>query len=125
MSLFRHSALFACLTTKLHIHSPISHRHARPAAQLRQPKDPGRREFPPMCENVRCDSHMFETGGRYQKFETDKVLSFVPPDGHFKLMSYRTKERYTYLHSPRPTHQRQHAEPIRTPNSREAGDARD
>ncbi|RUS17273.1 Mu homology domain-containing protein [Endogone sp. FLAS-F59071] len=24
-----------------------------------------------------------------QKFETDKVLSFVPPDGHFKLMSYR------------------------------------
>lgn len=26
---------------------------------------------------------------RYRKWETDKVLSFVPPDGQFKLMSYR------------------------------------
>jgi Adaptor complexes medium subunit family len=26
---------------------------------------------------------------RYQKWESDKILSFVPPDGHFSLMSYR------------------------------------
>lgn len=26
---------------------------------------------------------------RYNRFETNKVLSFVPPDGNYKLMSYR------------------------------------
>ncbi|KAI9480759.1 MAG: Mu homology domain-containing protein [Benjaminiella poitrasii] len=26
---------------------------------------------------------------RYRKWDSEKVLSFVPPDGHFKLMSYR------------------------------------
>lgn len=26
---------------------------------------------------------------RYRKWDSEKVLSFVPPDGQFKLMSYR------------------------------------
>ncbi|KAI9311783.1 Mu homology domain-containing protein [Dichotomocladium elegans] len=30
-----------------------------------------------------------EPHSRYRKWESDKVLSFVPPDGIFKLMSYR------------------------------------
>jgi len=35
------------------------------------------------------DDASFHPCVRYQKYETDKVLSFVPPDGNFKLMSYR------------------------------------
>ena len=26
---------------------------------------------------------------RYAKFEQDKIISFVPPDGNFELMKYR------------------------------------
>ncbi|CAG8566061.1 9820_t:CDS:10 [Ambispora gerdemannii] len=35
------------------------------------------------------DDCSFHPCVRYNKFENERVLSFVPPDGHFKLMSYR------------------------------------
>ncbi|RIA88129.1 adaptor-related protein complex 3 mu 1 subunit-like protein [Glomus cerebriforme] len=35
------------------------------------------------------DDCSFHPCVRYNKFETERVLSFVPPDGPFKLMSYR------------------------------------
>ncbi|KAG0091215.1 AP-3 complex subunit mu-2 [Podila epicladia] len=35
------------------------------------------------------DDCSFHPSVRFNKWETDKVLSFVPPDGHFRLMSYR------------------------------------
>ncbi|KAJ2964242.1 hypothetical protein NQZ79_g772 [Umbelopsis isabellina] len=35
------------------------------------------------------DDVSFHPCVRYQKWESDKILSFVPPDGHFSLMSYR------------------------------------
>ncbi|KAI8076765.1 Mu homology domain-containing protein [Halteromyces radiatus] len=35
------------------------------------------------------DDESFHPCVRYRKWESEKVLSFVPPDGHFKLMSYR------------------------------------
>ncbi|CAG8606208.1 16239_t:CDS:10, partial [Acaulospora morrowiae] len=35
------------------------------------------------------DDCSFHPCVRYNKFEHERVLSFVPPDGHFKLMSYR------------------------------------
>ncbi|OZJ05332.1 hypothetical protein BZG36_01595 [Bifiguratus adelaidae] len=35
------------------------------------------------------DDVSFHPCVRYQKYVSDKVLSFVPPDGHFKLMTYR------------------------------------
>ncbi|KAI7851575.1 Adaptor-related protein complex 3 mu 1 subunit [Circinella umbellata] len=37
------------------------------------------------------DDVSFHPCVRYRKWESDKVLSFVPPDGHFKLMSYRAE----------------------------------
>lgn len=38
------------------------------------------------CIKVYSDPTSFIS---YRKWESDKVLSFVPPDGQFKLMSYR------------------------------------
>ncbi|KAF9899288.1 AP-3 complex subunit mu-2 [Lobosporangium transversale] len=35
------------------------------------------------------DDCSFHPSVRFNKWESDKVLSFVPPDGHFQLMSYR------------------------------------
>lgn len=35
------------------------------------------------------DDCSFHQSVRFNKWESDKVLSFVPPDGHFRLMSYR------------------------------------
>jgi len=35
------------------------------------------------------DDCSFHPSVRFNKWEADKVLSFVPPDGHFRLMSYR------------------------------------
>ncbi|KAG0368445.1 AP-3 complex subunit mu-2 [Gamsiella multidivaricata] len=35
------------------------------------------------------DDCSFHPSVRFNKWESDKVLSFVPPDGHFRLMSYR------------------------------------
>ncbi|RIB24740.1 AP-3 complex subunit MU-1 [Gigaspora rosea] len=35
------------------------------------------------------DDYSFHPCVRYNKFENERVLSFVPPDGHFKLMTYR------------------------------------
>ncbi|KAG0750595.1 hypothetical protein G6F57_000571 [Rhizopus arrhizus] len=35
------------------------------------------------------DDVSFHPCVRYRKWDSEKVLSFVPPDGHFKLMSYR------------------------------------
>ncbi|CEI94906.1 hypothetical protein G6F70_004747 [Rhizopus microsporus] len=35
------------------------------------------------------DDVSFHPCVRYRKWESERVLSFVPPDGHFKLMSYR------------------------------------
>ncbi|RHZ79486.1 hypothetical protein Glove_144g128 [Diversispora epigaea] len=35
------------------------------------------------------DDCSFHPCVRYNKFERERILSFVPPDGHFKLMSYR------------------------------------
>ncbi|KAF9965516.1 AP-3 complex subunit mu-2 [Mortierella alpina] len=35
------------------------------------------------------DDCSFHSSVRFNKWESEKVLSFVPPDGHFRLMSYR------------------------------------
>jgi AP-3 complex subunit mu len=35
------------------------------------------------------DDCSFHPCVRYNKFENERVLSFIPPDGPFKLMSYR------------------------------------
>lgn len=35
------------------------------------------------------DDCSFHPCVRYSRFETDKVISFIPPDGHFELMKYR------------------------------------
>ncbi|KAF9409345.1 AP-3 complex subunit mu-2, partial [Entomortierella beljakovae] len=35
------------------------------------------------------DDCSFHPSVRFNKWESDKVLSFIPPDGHFHLMSYR------------------------------------
>jgi len=37
------------------------------------------------------DDISFHPCVRYNKYEQNKVISFVPPDGNFKLMSYRIK----------------------------------
>jgi len=37
------------------------------------------------------DDVSFHPCVRYNRFEQQKVVSFVPPDGHFKLMNYRVK----------------------------------
>ena len=35
------------------------------------------------------DKVMFESMGRTSRFENDRTISFIPPDGEFELMSYR------------------------------------
>lgn len=43
------------------------------------------------------DDCSFHPSVRFNKWETDKVLSFVPPDGHFRLMSYRYDPKVTWI----------------------------
>lgn len=38
------------------------------------------------------DDCSFHPCVRYARYQKDKVLSFVPPDGHFKLMTYRVSQ---------------------------------
>jgi AP-1 complex subunit mu len=40
------------------------------------------------------DKVMFETTGRSElsRFENDRTISFIPPDGEFELMSYRLSQ---------------------------------
>ena len=40
-------------------------------------------------KNNEKDDVSFHPCVRYNRFEQNKVLSFVPPDGQFKLMTYR------------------------------------
>ncbi|CAJ0747993.1 12265_t:CDS:10 [Entrophospora sp. SA101] len=40
------------------------------------------------------DDCSFHPCVRYKKFESERILSFVPPDEHFKLMSYRVNLPY-------------------------------
>ncbi|KAJ1966776.1 hypothetical protein IWQ62_002261 [Dispira parvispora] len=42
------------------------------------------------------DDYSFHPCVRIRKFEQDKVLSFIPPDGQFKLATYRTKAPQSY-----------------------------
>ena len=39
------------------------------------------------CIMISCLAFCFDF--RYNRYERDKVVSFVPPDGHFELMRYR------------------------------------
>jgi AP-3 complex subunit mu len=41
------------------------------------------------------DDVSFHPCVRYKRFEEDKILSFVPPDGDFQLLSYRVKNVQT------------------------------
>ncbi|KAJ1652097.1 hypothetical protein IWQ61_007493, partial [Dispira simplex] len=42
------------------------------------------------------DDYSFHPCVRIRKFEQNKVLSFIPPDGQFKLATYRTKAPQSY-----------------------------
>jgi len=44
---------------------------------------------------IALDDLTFHQCVRLQRFEEDRVISFVPPDGEFILMRYRTTERIT------------------------------
>lgn len=46
------------------------------------------------------DDVRFHPCVRYRPWESHQILSFVPPDGQFKLMSYRfvMPRRYVFLH---------------------------
>ena len=46
------------------------------------------------------DDCSFHPCVRYNRFERDRVLSFVPPDGVFELMKYRVSKRSNVLASP-------------------------
>lgn len=46
------------------------------------------------------DDCSFHPCVRYGRFEADKVLSFVPPDGNFELMKYRVKNTQNIITPP-------------------------
>jgi len=46
------------------------------------------------------DDCSFHPCVRYTRFELDRVVSFVPPDGNFELMKYRTKNNSSILNPP-------------------------
>lgn len=50
-----------------------------------------------MAYILRCcwqviDDCSFHPCVRYGRFEKERVVSFVPPDGHFELMRYRVRD---------------------------------
>lgn len=46
------------------------------------------------------DDVSFHPSVRFKRWESEKVLSFIPPDGHFKLMSYRVGSQTSPLQIP-------------------------
>lgn len=52
-------------------------------------KDPSRKRSADSVELVDCKFHQCV---ELSKFATDRIISFIPPDGEFELMRYRTTE---------------------------------
>lgn len=46
---------------------------------------------------IEFDDMKFHTCVRLAKFENDRVITFIPPDGDFELMSYRLDVRVKAL----------------------------
>ena len=44
-----------------------------------------------MCTQSRFARRSFHPCVRYNRYDLDRVISFVPPDGNFELMRYRVK----------------------------------
>ena len=68
--------------------------HARPYHELCQPKALWWCLLPPLCSVstiallLYIPLKVLKDRFRYKKWESDRILSFVPPDGNFRLVSY-------------------------------------
>lgn len=54
-------------------------------------------------KSVELEDIKFHQCVRLSKFENDRTISFIPPDGEFELMSYRLNMQvlgYYILHTP-------------------------
>lgn len=54
------------------------------ADELRPPPPPGGKS-----KSVELEDVKFHQCVRLSRFENDRTISFIPPDGEFELMSYR------------------------------------
>jgi hypothetical protein len=62
----------------------VKWRHKRSRGQLREPRTGRGRS-----KSVDMEYAKFHQCVRLSRFESDRTISFIPPDGEFELMSYR------------------------------------
>ena len=50
-------------------------------------------------KSVELEDVKFHQCVRLSRFENDRTISFIPPDGEFELMSYRSVSSWTMIYS--------------------------